>query len=201
MTSQPSLSPTVKTRRPGGRSARIRAAVLQQALGLLLDKGFAEFSIAAVAARSGVHETSIYRRWATKSGLLLDACLHFAEMNVSLPDTGAVRTDLIALLASVATLLQSAQGKAMLAMTAALDDDSVAARRDFWRRRLAAATLLIERAKARGEIGCDVDSGRLLESLIAPLHFRALVSIQPLAEWPIEEMVDRQIGAFADAAR
>src|SRR5512144_909234 len=90
--------PSAARRRPGGRSARVRASVLEAAFAVLRETGSEAFSIADVAARSGVHETSIYRRWGTKSALILEASLHFAQGAIAIPDTGALRTDLIALL-------------------------------------------------------------------------------------------------------
>ena len=55
-------------RRPGGRSSRVRAAVLGATLEALVQGGYEALSIAEVAARSGVHESTIYRRWGTKGG-------------------------------------------------------------------------------------------------------------------------------------
>ena len=48
--------------RLGGRSARVREAVLGAAFAELDERGYEGFSIDAVARRSGVHKTTIYRR-------------------------------------------------------------------------------------------------------------------------------------------
>src|SRR6476646_9810011 len=58
--------------RPGGRSARVRAAVLDATIALLREEGDA-FGIPQVAARAGVHETSIYRRWGSREALIVEA--------------------------------------------------------------------------------------------------------------------------------
>jgi AcrR family transcriptional regulator len=197
MTTQPEN----KAKRPGGRSSRVRSKVLESAFRLLAEKGPAGFSVGEVAARAGVNETSIYRRWGTKSGLALDACLDFAAQRLPLPDTGALRSDLILLLQRVSHLLQSPEGKAMLAMSFALEPESMDIRKDYWRVRLSAAASLVERGVARGEIASAADGEQLIEALIAPFFFRALVSLQPLDDWPVEQMVDRMLGCSAPDGR
>src|SRR5438445_13559594 len=60
-------------RRPGGRSARVRQAVLDAAFAELGEKGYGGLSIEAVAQRSGVAKTTVYRRWPTRDELVDDA--------------------------------------------------------------------------------------------------------------------------------
>jgi AcrR family transcriptional regulator len=66
---------TAAAGRPVGRprSERVDAAVLKAATDLLADQGFAALSIEAVALRSGIAKSSIYRRWASKDELVYDA--------------------------------------------------------------------------------------------------------------------------------
>jgi AcrR family transcriptional regulator len=133
----------------GGRSARVRSAVLEQAFEVLIERGLPAFTIAEVATRACVHETSIYRRWRTPTALALDACLGFADEVLAIPDTGSLRSDLLDLLSRVANLLRSPRGKALLALSVALDPQSVAARKQYWKNRLAIASQVIARGVAR----------------------------------------------------
>jgi AcrR family transcriptional regulator len=197
----PAKAAASKSSRPGGRSARVRAAVLETAFRLLVEVGFSDLTIAAVAARSGVHETSIYRRWGDKTALVLDACLAFAADRLAIPDTGALRSDLLDLLRRIAALLQAREGRALLAVALAMDPVSVAARRAYWDQRFAAACVIIERAIVRGEIAAGTDPRLMLEVLLAPLYFRALVTFQPLDAWPLEAMIDREIASRRTPAR
>ena len=48
--------------RPGGRTARTRAAVMRAVVGELIDKGYAGTTVERVAARAGIAKTTIYRR-------------------------------------------------------------------------------------------------------------------------------------------
>src|SRR5262249_35715148 len=75
-------------------------------------------------------------------------------------------------------------GKALLhAMAAHSDDRALAeARSAFWRRREELASAMIERAITRGELPATVDARLALETLISPLHFRTLLTDEPLEE-------------------
>src|SRR3712207_7398459 len=79
--------------RPGGRTARVRAAVLDATVAELAEHGYAELTVEAVAARAGVNKTTLYRRWGGKDGLLVDAVEAFGAGQAEVPDTGQVDED------------------------------------------------------------------------------------------------------------
>src|SRR5258708_335559 len=118
-------------KRPGGRSARVRDAVLTAALEVLTEDGVENLTIGTIAARASVHETSIYRRWGSLRSLLLDASLHVADDAISIPDTGALRSDLLVLIGHVIALLHTPKGKAMLTLIESHDEDRLRARQEF----------------------------------------------------------------------
>lgn len=170
-------------RRPGGRSARVRRAVLDATLELLLDnEGSGEPAVSEVAKRSGVHETSIYRRWGTREKLVLDALLTHSEQELPVPDTGSLRGDLIEFAAELSKYLSGPLGVAIArALASSTDDVGVSQMRmDFWRTRFSTASVMITRAIARGELPEGTDANLVLEILVAPLHFRTLLTHQPL---------------------
>jgi AcrR family transcriptional regulator len=183
-------------RRLGGRSARVRAAVLQAAFSVLTEKGVEAFSIAEVAARAGVHETSIYRGWRTRTALALEASLHFAEATLAIPDTGSLKSDLAVLLKRLVALLASPQGRAFLALTASPHPEAAAARRSYFRQRFDRARVVVDRAVARGEFPHQADPLEFLETLVAPLYLRLLVTGEPIADWPRNQMIDRLLTAY-----
>ena len=90
--SRPQLD-TVRER-PGGRSARIREAVLEATLESLLNEGYASLSHRVVAKRAGVDPATVYRRWPTRPRLAVDALLDTAQATVPVPDTGDVAKDM-----------------------------------------------------------------------------------------------------------
>src|ERR1700744_3952658 len=101
-------------RRPGGRSARVREAVLEATLATLAEVGVEKLAIAEVARRADVHETSIYRRWKTRENLITDALLNYSEQHLPIPDTGSLRGDLTAFGAELATYLATPMGRALV---------------------------------------------------------------------------------------
>src|SRR5215469_16172485 len=182
--------------RPGGRSARVRASVLQSAFDLVVRKGVEGLSIAEVAAQSGVHATSIYRRWGTKDALVRDACLHQADVALPIPDTGALRSDLVALLDRLVAWMTSRQGQVLLALSASQHPHVVSARRNHWRRRFDLIRPVFEKAKSRGEFPRQADPIEFLETLIAPLYLRALTTAERIEDWPREAMLDRLLALY-----
>ncbi|WP_181784854.1 TetR/AcrR family transcriptional regulator, partial [Pseudonocardia pini] len=97
-----SSSPTTTGTRPGGRSARVRAAV-HRAVGELLAEQGEALTLPVVATRAGVHPTTLYRRWGSVGELLADVASSRFSGDVVVPDTGALRTDLERWAADVAT--------------------------------------------------------------------------------------------------
>ena len=87
---------TPTSTRPGGRSARVRAAVHRAAEELLAEGGPDAATVPAVAARAGVHATTIYRRWGSAAGLLSAVAVGRLTGGGELvtPDTGTLRGDL-----------------------------------------------------------------------------------------------------------
>src|ERR1700753_1071834 len=93
--------------RPGGRPARTTEAGLAATLGELADGSYADASIESIAARAGVHKTTIYRRWGTTAELVTQALASAASTMIQVPDTGAAASDLRALARSVQAILAS----------------------------------------------------------------------------------------------
>jgi len=181
--------------RPGGRSARIRSLVLEAGFAVFVEKGFETFTIAEVADRAGVHETSIYRRWKTRGALAMDCCLDYAQATIPTPDTGSLRSDLATLLDSVVAVYSSPQGQALLRMLT-LQHAEPFARHEFMQRRSDLARAIFDRAVLRGEFPGDRDGMIILEALLAPLFMRVLLS-RPLSDWPRNEMIDRLLSTYA----
>jgi AcrR family transcriptional regulator len=174
--------PAARTR-PGGRTARVRSAVLDATVRLLLQQGYDKLSFAEVAAVSGIAESTVYRRWHTKPELVADALLDFAEREVPTPDTGRFETDLRTWLAEIAgTLTQPAVTRLLRAM-AALDDNLpgvMAARARFYDNRIRRLDAVIARAVRRGETAPDTDAHQLAELLAGPLYLRLLFTARPV---------------------
>lgn len=183
--------------RPGGRTARVTAAVLHSAFGLLTARGLAHMTIAAVAADSGVHETTIYRRWKTVESLALEACLAGISSALPTPDCGSLRADLLALLRGIVALLEGPGGRALLDICRVTDPALAQARAQFLAARFAATDAIFDRAAQRGDWRERLDRRIVIELLVAPIYLRALVTNEPLRDWPVEQVVDAVLAAAA----
>src|SRR5882757_4327303 len=82
------------TVRPGGRTARVREAVLRAAGDALAEQGFAHLDLADIARRADVGKTTVYRRWGTVTGLVADVLADMAEQSLPRSETGSVLGDL-----------------------------------------------------------------------------------------------------------
>src|SRR5690349_1903487 len=82
------------TVRPGGRTARVREAVLRAAGDALAEHGFDRLDLADVARRAEVGKTTVYRRWSSPTGLIADLLDDMAEQSTPRARTGSLEGDL-----------------------------------------------------------------------------------------------------------
>jgi AcrR family transcriptional regulator len=175
---------------PHRRGEHVRRTVLVAAFEELAENGVGEATIAGVARRSGVHETTIYRRWVTKEKLFVEAMLSRSAEEIPTPDTGSVRGDLVAVVRAVIAYVTSPAGLAALHVASLTVDDHHHARQAFWTGRIDALRPVVERGIARGELRPETDAGLFLETLIAPLHGRLLLTGETVDERLGERIVD-----------
>src|SRR5579862_7865572 len=90
------------------RVRRSKETVLRTTFELLTETGLDGISIDEIARRSGVAKTTIYRHWATRSDLVIDACSRITEEQQA-PDTGSFEGDVTAFLTALAELLRTAR--------------------------------------------------------------------------------------------
>jgi AcrR family transcriptional regulator len=190
-------------RRPGGRSARVREAVLEATIEAIADGGYAGLTIDGVARRAGVHKTTVYRRWETREALVLDALLARSASQVVVPDTGSLRGDLVALLRSIAANITSREGRALV-VALLLETRGIAGfedlRQQFWATRFELVTAVIEHAIARGELDPTTDADLFVELAIAPLYLRVLVTGEEIDDAFVIAVTDHVItGAGASS--
>jgi AcrR family transcriptional regulator len=179
-------------RRTGGRSARVRGAVLEAALQAMAEDGLGGVTISEIARRAGVHASSIQRRWGSRENVVLDAMLTNSQEKLPIPDSGSLRGDLIAFARSITAFLATPIGEALVRAMAATDDEpaSAAGRTRFWQARYETARVIVDRAIERRELAAGADPQLALELLVAPLHFRKLLTRQPVDDIFVEHTVD-----------
>jgi AcrR family transcriptional regulator len=186
--------------RPGGRTARVGARVLQATIEELVEYGFVALTVESVARRAGVNKATVYRRWGGRPGLLAAAVEAFAAAQADVPNTGDLDEDLRRWSRSVqATLAGRHSGPVVRALFRAAGDDRQLhdLRRRFWLVRLHLALPIVGRALARGELPAGTDAIEVIRHLGAPLYYRLLVLDEPV---PVEA-ADLAAAVTATAAR
>ncbi|MEU8801862.1 TetR/AcrR family transcriptional regulator [Spirillospora sp. NPDC048819] len=193
-------APGPGTVRPGGRTARVRDAVREATLAELAEHGYPGLTVDGVAARSGVHKTTVYRRWGNAEGLVADALELAAGEPWPVPDTGTLAGDLRAIARLVLTgFTDPGQGPVARAFVLAAAQSTGAARalHAFFARRHEQSAAVVERAIGRGEAPAGTDAADVVRVAVAPLYYRLFVT----GEAVDEAAADRAAAAAAAAAR
>lgn len=188
------------TVRPGGRTARVREAVLRAAGDALAAHGFGGLDLADVARRAEVGKTTVYRRWSTPAGLVADLLTDMAEQSLPRTDTGSLAEDLRANARLVVRTLTDPRQRALFAavIAAATGDPRAAeALHGFYAVRIGEWSGCVEAAVARGEVPEGTDPGEVVAAVSAPLYYGLLASGAPLDE----AAADRAAAAAVAAAR
>jgi len=192
------MEPQQQGRRPGGRSARVRAAVHRAVTSLVAERGYGNFTVADVAARAGVADTSIYRRWGNLEALTMDVALAWLTAQSPIPDTGSLDGDLRAYAANVARDITGPEGPAVLRLVIALStagDDGLQARDAFLTERSRQLQAMFDRARDRGEQPPSVMD--VLDLILSPMYIRVLFGAGPPTTDYVGTLVDRLMLATA----
>ncbi|MEU2655485.1 TetR/AcrR family transcriptional regulator [Streptomyces sp. NPDC007325] len=183
---------TPRTGRP--RSTEADAAILEATRAALVELGWSRVTMGDVATRAGVAKTTLYRRWANKNELVVDAvAVLFDELE--LPDLGSLQADIEHVVLQFAGLLERPETKtALMAVVAESTRDAPLRER--------IRTSIVERqkrlvldgrrrAQERGELPADRDpvvvdatDDLIFDVVAGAVVHRALVSAEPVdAAW------------------
>jgi AcrR family transcriptional regulator len=180
----------------------VRHAVLAATAEELLERGFERLSVASVARRAGVHHTTIYRRWPTKSALVLDAAVGLTRRHMPVPDLGELRLDLRAYFAGLLDALADPRVSALVRSLIAAPGTELAEQRErYWQDRFAVSAEIVARGVARGELTEDVEPWRLIELVAGPLWMRVLLSGLPVDEAFLSRAIDARRDPLAPQRR
>ncbi|MER7763065.1 TetR/AcrR family transcriptional regulator [Streptomyces sp. NPDC097619] len=179
-----------RTGRP--RSAAADAAILAATREALVELGWSKLTLSDVSARAGVAKTTLYRRWAGKSELVVDAVAELFDA-LELPDRGSLEADIEYVVLQFATLLRRPETRtALMAVVAESTRDE--ALRDRIRsaivdRQKHLVVLGRQRAQARGELppeeegdGAGETTDLIFDVIAGTVVHRALVSAEPVDE-------------------
>lgn len=181
------LTTTTATARSGGRKrdGTRDAAILEATIDVLVEHGFERMTVDMVAARARAGKGAVYRRWPSKTDLVLDAIARIKQEQANtdrLPDIGSLRGDMLALFdagsAERGERFLSAVGAlaAVLAQRPEIADAGHDALVEPW---ALANRILIGRAVARGETRAGVDILAMAEVIPSMGGYRALIQRRP----------------------
>ncbi|MEV0275138.1 TetR/AcrR family transcriptional regulator [Streptomyces sp. NPDC050610] len=180
-----------RARRPGGRSARVRTAVHQAVMSLVSERGYGGFTVGEVAARAGVADTSVYRRWGNLEALTTDVAISWLTTQSPIPDTGSLRGDLHAYASHVARDITGPDGLAVLRLVVSLSaagQDGEQARNNLLLERQRQMDAMLDRAHARGEPAPR--SMEVVDHILAPMYVRVLFGLTDLSPDYVDDLVD-----------
>lgn len=171
--------------------------ILDATLELLLDVGYDRLTMDAVAKHAHASKATLYRRWETKTSLVVDTLLRAkGSPHMDLPDTGTLRGDLIALFCGSGASAGQAGTKVLGAVVTALTNDPDFAEQ-FREKFIAPKALVSEqvyaRAMERGEIRDDLDLEVIAPAMAGILMHRAFVLGVPPTDETVQRVVDHVI--------
>jgi AcrR family transcriptional regulator len=160
--------------------------ILDAALDVLAEVGYDGMTIDMVAARAKAGKATLYRRWPSKTELVLDAvaCMKNSSIDYSnLPDTGSLRGDLVAMIKPLSITDSQKKLKVMAGLVSLLARNpelADVANQVIMAPRIELNRFFLHRAIERGEIPADTDVD--LVSMISPsmVTYRTLVMQSPV---------------------
>jgi len=178
--------------------------VLAATLGEVGRAGYHGLRIEDVATRAGVNKTTVYRRWPTKQELVRDALLSITTETFSVPNTGSLRTDMLAVARRNIELATKPEHRGMFRIFVAEGEDAeLAAIVQSLRQAFESVPReILAAAEARGELGPGIDVTLLFDVFGAALHWWLLFERAPLDDAHLERMIDLLLhGALAPTRR
>jgi AcrR family transcriptional regulator len=137
----------------GPRSHQVVEKVRNATLAELARVGFPGLTIEGVAKAANVNRTTIYRRWPSKSALLLAVIEPLLERFDHDPDTGSLGGDLLALMLMMGETAALPEGQAVHRAVGSISDELKELVDTANERALGAFHRAFDRARARGEVG------------------------------------------------
>lgn len=176
------------------RSAARTPSILQAALSVLVDVGYDNLTMDAVAAKAKAGKATLYRRWRDKAELVGEAITQLKASTVPPPrDTGSLRTDLAAVAVLITHRRSREEQCVMQGLVAAMPRDPALAalfQRTFLDRRIGDMAELFRRAQRRGEIPAGRDVQFLAQILPTMVFARTLTTCRPVDPAWLDQLID-----------
>jgi AcrR family transcriptional regulator len=166
---------------------------LDAALELVVEVGYDRLSMDALAERARASKATIYRHWSGKAEVVAEAVRCRQCHQLSSPDTGSLRGDLLVMLDEIGTSLAAEDGAVVAGVLWAARSDPVLAglmRAQAAEGKQAIARRIVDQAVARGEIPPGADPQTITEVVPAMVFMRLLITGEPIDAAFFEHVVD-----------
>jgi AcrR family transcriptional regulator len=180
------------------RITRSRAAALTAAREILFEEGWAAVTHAAVAARSGVGRTTLYRHWPDAPSLLRDVITEQIEFAHTVP-TGVLRDDLVQELDMFRAHLDNPiieRAVRVILERATVDPAYGALREELCQEGARVYVEIIRAAIERGELDSRLDPYVAVDRLVGPLTYRRLFAARTFTTDYVYGVVDDFLAAY-----
>jgi AcrR family transcriptional regulator len=154
-----------------------------------------------VATKAGVSKATIYRRWASRHALILDAITIMHRPGAK-PNTGSIRGDLEILLTELLQFLNRRNGgKVFMAfLNEAIRNPKVAQANEKITAEVRASYVeAVTQAIARGELAAGTDVELMIDMLISPFIYRRWTGNAKIEVSDVAPLLDATLRAFAKA--
>jgi AcrR family transcriptional regulator len=182
------------------RSEAARRAVLLAALEIVGESGYPTLTMEGIARRAAVSKQTVYRWWPSKAAVMLEALNEGATQLAPAPDGGELAKDLRKFLRHSVLGARGRTARLLVALMAEAQLDQAFARSfqsGFLAQRRAVMVEFLARARARGEIGSDVDLELIAELFFGALWYRLLAASGPINQDFADEMTDALLELLA----
>lgn len=179
------------------RDHTLDARIIEAAIDILAEVGFDSMTMDMVAARAKSGKATVYRRWSSKAELVRDALIWMSRSSVeleNLPDTGALRSDLLALLKPYSTEHSERKFRVLAGLGSFfpehqdLAEESTAGIFEPW---TDLNRTLMQRAVERGEISPQADIETACEIIIAMTYYYSLGQNKPFDKSAYSALLDK----------
>lgn len=170
--------------------------ILNAALDVLAEVGYEGMTIDMVAARAKAGKATLYRRWASKELLVIDAIACMKQLDLdpaNLPDTGTLRGDFIAMIKPKAVDDSGQRLRVMAGLMSMLSRDPSLAETAYeviMEPRARINRMFLQRAVDRGEIAADIDIDTIAQVAQSMTAYRSIMLRKPITTEFIVSIID-----------
>ncbi len=177
------------------RGRELEAAIFEATLDQLTSGGFARLTMEGVAGAARTGKAALYRRWASKVELVIDALDSTLPRPTDTPDFGSAREELRHLVESFASVARSRAGGALTAVMAELDHEQAQLFKDFIAQRMIEPTKgvildILRRGAVRGDVRPDAATPLVADVVPAMLLYRVKVCGRQVGPEFVDQLVD-----------